>query len=549
MSDHCAKIRTGLFLASLAAVFAGFRAMLLWHLPGVFSSPNEDLSFGWYVPLFSLYVLWTERAKVRASLGAPSFAGLAACVPFLLLGLLGARGLQVRFELLAFVGLMVTVPWAFFGRRTAKAVLFPALFLLFCMPLNSYLSLVTVHLRLLVSAVSAGVLSACGMDILREGNLIALPGVLEGGRMFSIDVADPCSGLRSIFALLALAAGYGYFTQPTWFRRGILFVLAVPFAVLGNILRIMTICIVAKTFDTDFALGFYHDFAGYVVFLVALALLVGAGGLVTLIFDRFGAGTRNVAPAEHPPFEGAQAPVSILPASAAFALVAAAMCCQTLTPSPDVANPPVVRLPETLSVRFPAPLRIADAERRPLFELQGAEAFHGTAVAPTVAETNLLIGAKLSRRVYSPARIAQLDMETAAKDALSRGLVLFSVSSVVSGPDKQSLHRPELCLPSQGFDMGGDRVERVGSTEWHVIALNPKRGRGAALFAYTFFNQDGCRTHSHEFRILRDVWDRTVHNKVDRWAMVTVHLNMSDEAILRAVLASLESVVGKEDGK
>ncbi len=546
MSAYYEKIRTGLFAASIAAVLVGFRAMLLSRLPSIFAAPEEDLSFGWYVPLFSLYVLWTERAKVRDSLGSPSLAGLMASVPFFLLGLLGARGLQIRFELLAFVGLMVTIPWTFFGLRTAKRVLFPALFLLFCMPLNSYLSLVTVHLRLLVSAVSTGILSGFGMDIAREGNLIALPGVVADGHVFTIDIADPCSGLRSIFALLALAAGYGYFTQPTWLRRGVLFALAVPFAVIGNILRIMTICIVARCFDTDFAIGFYHDFAGYVVFLVALALLVGAGGILSLVFDRQGeVGEKAAAPVAEPSDHARdRAPVLLPPI--AFVLVAVVMACQTRTPRPEVAEPPVVVLPETLSVRLPHPIRIADEDRRPLVSLEEDELFNGEAIAPSVAETNLLVGATLSRRAYSPGRLASFDKTADDDGEKRRNLTLFSVSSVVSGPAKQSLHRPELCLPSQGFDMGDDRVVRVGSTDWHVIELMAKGGRGAALFAYTFFNQDGCSTHSHEVRILRDVWDRTVHNRVDRWAMITVHLNMPDEAVLRAVLESLESVVGKE---
>ena len=75
-----------------AAMLWGFHAMILHHAPDMFRAPQEDMSFGWYVPLFSLYVVWTERKKILGSLGAPSWAGLLAALPFLALGFLGVRG-------------------------------------------------------------------------------------------------------------------------------------------------------------------------------------------------------------------------------------------------------------------------------------------------------------------------------------------------------------------------------------------------------------------------------------------------------------------------
>ena len=97
---------------------------------------------------------------------------------------------------------------------------------------------------------------------------------------FSIDVAEPCSGLRSIFALMALTAGYAYFTQPTWTRRGLLFALSVPIAIIGNIARILSIVLVGAYASKSFATGFYHDYSGYVVFLVAIAMMVGCAELL-----------------------------------------------------------------------------------------------------------------------------------------------------------------------------------------------------------------------------------------------------------------------------
>lgn len=269
-------VRVGLFAVSLLAMLWGYQLMLMRHVPDVFNEPLEDMSYGWYIPLFSLYVLWQERRKIVESLGKPSVIGLLFVLPSLFVGFLGIRGLQVRFEILGFIGLLFGLTWTFFGRRTVGSAIFPIGFLLFCMPLHSYLDLVTIHLRLLAVSIAAGTLQGCGVEIVRQGTMLASP---TGA--FAIDIAEPCSGLRSLFAMMALTAGYAYFTQPTWFRRGLLFALSIPIAILGNVSRIFSIVIVAATCSADFATGFYHDYSGYIVFLVAILLMVATGGLIT----------------------------------------------------------------------------------------------------------------------------------------------------------------------------------------------------------------------------------------------------------------------------
>ena len=269
-------VRTAAFAALLAVVVYGFQQLVFVHAPMTFNDHVEDMSYGWYVPLFSLYVLWRERRELVASLGAPSLWGVVASLLFLAAGFLGTRGIQVRFEILGFAGLLWTLSWAFYGWRTAKRVLFPAAFLLFCMPLATYLDIVTVHLRLFASSTAFALLKGFGLDVVRRGTML-----MSSTGSFAIDIAEPCSGLRSLFALTALTAGYAYFTQPTWLRRGALFALSVPIAVVGNIVRILTIVAIAATCSADFATGFYHDYSGYVVFLVAIALMVACGELVT----------------------------------------------------------------------------------------------------------------------------------------------------------------------------------------------------------------------------------------------------------------------------
>ena len=88
------------------------------------------------------------------------------------------------------------------------------------------------------------------------------------GGGFNFDVADPCSGLRSVLAMAALSALYGHLTQKTLLKKWLLFLGAIPVAVAGNVARIVTIALVAVAADVDRAMRVYHDFSGFIVFAV-----------------------------------------------------------------------------------------------------------------------------------------------------------------------------------------------------------------------------------------------------------------------------------------
>ena len=481
------RFRLGLLAILFASLLWGFRELIFVQMPHIFRDPMEDMSFGWYVPLFSLYVVWTERRKIFESFGAPSFAGLLLTLPFLFFGFIGVRGIQVRFGVLALAGLCLTLPWALFGRETAKRVLFPCLFLLFCIPLANFLDVVTVHLRLLASSVAYGVLKGFGADVVRQGTMIT-----SSSGTFSIDVAEPCSGLRSIFALMALTAGYAYFNQPTWLRRGILFALSVPLAVLGNVMRILTIALVGTYASGEFALGFYHDYSGYVVFVVAILLMVAFGELITKWSHK----------QDGKPSQPSQPPQPFFLPVLSLVLVLPVMYLQSTAGEPTLCEAPDVRLAE---------LPGFSSEEKPMTE----------------AEKHVLPDdTRIERRLY-----------TAADGHW------FLVSVVIGGRSKGSIHRPELCLPSQGFLMTDPRTTHVGDVAWRLITLDGGVERPSLGFAYTFFNQAGFRTASHVRRIFRDVWDRSFKCRIDRWVMVTVNSSRSDDRGLRAFLSELKEVV------
>ena len=507
---------------SAAAVFVSVAVTVLCALYGfggmfdrayvIFAhAQEEDMSFGWFVPVFSLYVLWTKRSELSEALRNSCFSwtGLLLSIPFLCLSLLGTRGVQLRLEQLGFIGLCFTVPWTFFGWRMAKQFLFPAAYLLFCIPLATFLDFVTIQLRYLAGATSLAVLNGIGLEAVREGTAV----ISRGAHPFAVDIAEPCSGLRSLFALMALTAGYAYFNQPTWFRRALLFACSIPLAIAGNVARIVSICVIASCTDPQFATGFYHDYSGYIVFIVAIGLMVVAGELLDRMFRRNG---EKMAETESGCASGSEgeSPVALLSAwkpnvphmvcaICAASFFAGILVFQAKTPPATIARAP--------EVRFVALAGYATDDER-------------FAEQQKVSEGELTVLPKDTRIVK--------------KMYESRSGAQFLASFVVGGTSRASIHRPELCLPSQGYVMSNPRNFDVAGRPWHVIDI-AKPGGASAMEAYTFFNQEGFRTASHTKRIWRDVIDRSVLNRVDRWVMLTVHALGATEADLLEFLKSM----------
>jgi len=505
----------------------------------VFNDPLEDMSHGWLVPVFSLYVLWTQRAALKEEVGNPSFWGFVACLPCIGLSLIGARGLQVRFEQLGFIGLCMALPWAFFGLRVAKRCVFPALFLLFTVPMTSYLDAVTIHLRLLASGTAFVILKGFGVDVVQTGTAI----VSQGAHPFSIDVAEPCSGLRSIVALTALTAAYAWYTQPTWKRRAVLFACSVPLAVLGNVVRILSICMVAAWANPDFALGFYHDYSGYIVFIVAIACMVACGEVISKVGVKLKVAVKSDSNSQDARCQE-QSPTGKLPiAPVVFAvLLCPLLLFQTQTPQTVIADPPSVAWPERLEGYTSDGVSYCQDEKcaRMFFMSQ----LDGVTNCPAC-------GAVLDKCSLGENTVLPRDTKIVKRVYRSSWGTQFLVSAVIGGVNKSSIHRPELCLPAQGFLMSDPSDFEVDGRPYHAIQIN-SRANPPATLAYTFFNQAGVRTSSHLRRIFMDTWDRSVFCRIDRWVMVTVHVSSPqgfavsrshDRLELERFLRSLEGVL------
>ncbi len=178
-----------------------------------------------------------------------------------------------------------------------------------------------------------------------------------------------------------------------------------------------------------------------------------------------------------------------------------------------------------------------------------AMAWQGMGVDPVLCEAPAARLAEIPGYASEPLEPTEAERETLPADTqfdkrlyTAADGTWYQVSLVIGGKSKSSIHRPELCLPTQGFQMMSPRNLEAGGVDWHAVTL-ARGGLPPLGFAYTFFNQAGFRTSSHVRRILCDVLDRSFRARIDRWAMVTVNGSRADDAALAAFLAHLREVV------
>jgi len=231
-------------------------------------SEDPNYSHGFFVPLFCAWVVWARRDRLRNLPSEPSWFGLLillGAMGILTLGVLGAENFLSRVSLLlALCGLVIQ----FWGWRFFRAVSFPWAVLVLMLPLPAIIfNEITLPLQLMASRLGSLLLAVSGVPVLREGNAIYLPSL-------SLDVAEACSGLRSLMSLAAVGVFYGYFYEPKSGRRLLLFLGSIPVAIAANGFRIMVIGLLGEYWSPEKAEGFFHTLSGVLVFAFSLMLLM-----------------------------------------------------------------------------------------------------------------------------------------------------------------------------------------------------------------------------------------------------------------------------------
>jgi exosortase len=252
--------------AAILLAIASF--VILYH--GVMSELIQDwvrddnYSHGFLIVPLALYFAWERRSAFAETQARPSSAALILIVVAVLATVLNMHSFVDRIAMMVcLVGGLAFI----FGWARMKVMAFPTAFLLLMIPIPAVLfNPVAFPLQLLSSRFGEWTLVACQVPVLREGNVIQLANT-------SLEVAEACSGIRSLISLLSLAIVYGYFAESRIRVRVVLALLAVPVAIAANAFRVAGTGLAAHYYGAEVAEGFFHSFSGWLVFLAAFAML------------------------------------------------------------------------------------------------------------------------------------------------------------------------------------------------------------------------------------------------------------------------------------
>ena len=287
----------GRYGRSAVAAFGLAAAFLLLYWPVltklVHDWANDDnYSHGFLIVPLAAYFVWERRHRLAGLPITPSAIGLVAIgfgLAMLLAGLLGAELFLTRASMIPVIGGAVLFV---LGWRMLWALIFPLAFLLLMIPIPAIIfNQIAFPLQLLASQVGEATLSTLGIPVLREGNLIILANT-------TLEVAEACSGIRSLISLLTLGIVFGYFTDPRPPVRMAITLSTIPIAIVANAARVAGTGVAAHYYGVEAAQGFFHSFSGWLVFVFAFVMVLAVTRIVLWIAPRPGApATPAVTPA------------------------------------------------------------------------------------------------------------------------------------------------------------------------------------------------------------------------------------------------------------
>lgn len=267
-------------LASASALLLSF--VLLYHsvlIKLIHDWANdENYSHGFLVVPLALYFAWERRAQLAALPIQSSRAGLLVVIASLAVLVAGILGAELFLSRMSMIGLLVGTLWFVLGAAHVRLLAFPLAFLLLMVPIPTILfNQITFPLQLLASRFGEDSLRFCGIPVLREGNVIVLATT-------TLEVAEACSGIRSLMSLLTLGIVYGYFVDKRPLVRAAIALSTVPIAIVANGLRVAGTGVAAHYFGAAAASGFFHTFSGWLVFVLAFVILLGVMRLLRMLF-------------------------------------------------------------------------------------------------------------------------------------------------------------------------------------------------------------------------------------------------------------------------
>lgn len=426
---------------------------------------------------------------------------------------------HTRLSIVAFLLYVIGAAYVLGGERAGRASVFPCVLMLFTIPFQVLFDLFSYPIRLAVIDMAHLLSQGFGFAVLRDGTML-----YAANDQYIYDVAPVCSGLRSLMAILALVLIVGHFTYHRVWPQILLFGSAFFFAYCGNVVRLFSIIAAAEWFGQD-AGTLVHDYGGFVVFVTVLLLALGSVTVSTRYFPylQLPVSKGHALPALAAPLFSRRAAWSVVVLVGLFSL----------------ATVWGIRQVDRLSISNACGILLQEDGVHPVLlpEILNFE-WMGKRVAVTEQES------------------ASLPDDTGFSRAIYRNFrdEYVFVSVVLSGKDRSSIHRPEICLDAQGWEIVSRRrhelaVPRVTGHGLEVTLLEiQRRGRDGelvrSLFAYWFIG-DGVSIAHHWDRVVTGFVDRVLHFKRTRWAYVFAQTRVlgDQEGSLDNIEAVIELVI------
>ena len=268
-TPHKLQAVSAIFLLSAAAFLLSAAALYRPVVASLWREwwTNPDYSHAFLVVPIAAYFAWRRRVDLERAQQSPSAAGLVVVIlslSLLIVGTLGAELFLTRMSLVAFaVGALAFL----FGWRHVRLLLFPLALLLLTIPIPAIvISRFTLSLQLIASQMAEGILGTLRIPVLRQGNVLVLPNA-------TLQVAEACSGIRSLIALVTLALVVAHVSRARLTTRALIVASAIPIAVVVNGLRVAASAIAASWYGAAAVDGAVHELMGGLMFLVALGLM------------------------------------------------------------------------------------------------------------------------------------------------------------------------------------------------------------------------------------------------------------------------------------
>jgi len=261
------------FGVALGLALIAYIPTINWMI-GRWNGKESYYSHGFLIPVISLFIIWQRRgalSKIKISGNMLGLWIVAVCLAIHIV----CAALRVYFlSGFTIIPLIYGLVLFFFGKEMVSKLTFPILFLFAMVPLPlAVIGTLTVKLKLLATQLSVFVLNAVGFRCIQDGSLIRMPTSF-------IEVAAPCSGLRSIISLVTLGLLFAYAVKTSFLKKSILFLSSIPIAIATNVMRIVLVAVVNDLYGEKFAMGAFHDFTGFLIFIVAFLGLFGVAHML-----------------------------------------------------------------------------------------------------------------------------------------------------------------------------------------------------------------------------------------------------------------------------